>query len=442
MSLAGWGIRFLPEERLEWLEQAGLLEPWQQAYQRGGRLTCGEAGLLVGKPAIFDYLFAGWARQVGTPGRRGARLPHVLEVALSHWARPEGSGPEGAMDRLPAAERERRVDAMMDAWLSRFAPGKPRIERARALNQEPSGLAYALELAMWLAARCPDWFSAKEQAQLIGRGEWAWLRANWESPAAYHPRLPDGRWTAAVLADAALAEGHGEDTDLWRAIAAWKSRAGAEEMEVFALGGRGGKTPPGGPSLPWKMLRQRKLGALQQLIKHGLCGAHEAPGSGKSLGLGLVEAAQGATLNHQEDMYHTLAQWFAHATPEEIGGLWEDPRAVRLVFQGLESGKDWTRLALAAGFPVDACDSRGRKLGAVLIELALENRLGAGAWCAYRARAGEGTLDGALGPYLQMSGKDLLQHLSSNTKARAAARACLLDSNLPKGKAATPRVRM
>lgn len=475
--LGVWLAQFAPIERLQYLQEEGLLHPWKTTTRVADQhLSAGEMGMLTGSKEHFDYWVAQWkehaAQEWKDRQRRGnpaVSLPSFLGLAhgMLTWSQ---QAPSEQLESYPnhwpkTVEMERRIDAVLQAWSELHYPGLDEEKRLETLLRKPPMCFHAEAGAIdgflrWQLARIDRPFDQPLEDLALGEASEAWLVGllNHGLPL----KRPQSKHPTALASQLAWRHASTAGSDKrGMACRIFVERAQEEDpeaLEAFLTQpiSRSTKTP-GEPAV-FAALDHKNWDAVGRLldwaIPTGLC-----DGEGKNLG----ERLLGAYVRNCDNgtaaakTFKNFQAWTNRASDEEKALAFGDSQTYPVKensrkkdlpeFVLLENGKAKPLAWLIQnGLPIDRRDRNDMALGWVMLHRAGEHGLlDSTLWSAFRDKALKDQDRQLPDRYLHSEPEQLVKEFKTNPDlALRTLKAGWLDSrweasNLP---ASRPKPRM
>lgn len=226
LSLGGWVASWLPPERLKWLEEEGILDPWPKTALSVGYglrkepLSSAEIGLLQGGREQFDYWMDRWeAHEKKTLENKrlrfpscGFHLPTVATVFLGMARWESDAGKEVAYPgHFPATEelgyrRDLFIEKMLKIYYPSIRPDCRLVEMSKNPPQTYAKEALG-DLCCWQVARERDPFRNPVEIESAKSGHLDWMVSLITAGAPVN-RDPSGLF-GSLLAGALVASSNG-----------------------------------------------------------------------------------------------------------------------------------------------------------------------------------------------------------------------------------------
>lgn len=467
VSLGGWLAQFADPQRLDELQDWGLLKPWERNDKVGrGKVGAGELGLATGSQALFDYWLPQWKAQLEREAtgaraswrKRASRsVPDLckLAIGMEAWDRQNDPRQPYPSNWPSGPALSARVDALLETWLSAAYPDVSARDRLAAMGEDPpnswdethAGRSLDRVLA-WQMTQSPNGTDLPLEILAADNDEIRWLaallragfplsRPQAERPFALAERL--------ALAHAQASNGEGSPVPEVAAFVAQARKRDPAALDAFF-----GHVVPATGKRParraiFHALHNGPPAGVARLLEWGQS-AETVDVDGTPLGVALLQDLV-KRLDAPERAIQNLKAWLKRADPAHATAILADDRPYErpkgssrapaepalLEFILLEGDADEAlALLVAQGFPLRRQDGQQRSLGWSILAKAADGRgINARLWDAYRARAA-GLSDQQIPPsYFHRTAKDLEQELEANPSlAMATLAAARLDERL------------
>lgn len=484
--LGCWLAQIAPTERLDYLQEEGLLKPWRPAYNVGDKqLSAGEMGMLIGSAEHFDYWFPQWKEHLANEWKERQEkrrdkaapliptVPTVARVALGMLAWEQQQSPSSGPNAYPhhwpqADEVKRRTDAILEAWGETCYPAANEEKRLLAMTRFPPRVWSRQEhgvieaLLRWQVPRVRDPFQHPLEVEALQQSNHMWLagllkngapldRTHKGNPmhlakalAVQHALAPNGNDSPVREATLFVERAQKEDPKALNAfLTAWVSKPGSRAAAQPAI---------------FLALADGKWDSVKRLLAWGVpTGTVDA--KGKPLGEHLM-AAFLANCDDQDSVkstFQNLKAWMSKATDSEKEALMVSTEKYRtseafnsrkrkelpefvLLERGEEKALAWL---IEQGLPIDRRNEEGMALGWAMLFQAGKNRhLEATLWQAFRNKAAATGGKQIPDTYLNRDLGSLIEEFKKNPGlALTTLKACWLDSRWEAGNVPTSRSR-
>lgn len=265
MTLAQWGIRFLPLDRLQWLEDGGLLNLWEQSIVALN-------GMLYNDKSVSDWIQSSWKKEISKGTQEWSRrLPPFELVQIGKIASllrdPEY---QDAMPGMRSAEEiQNRYESFCMLYLEIKHPGtmSHNERKKKFLSDLPPARKGERELSQWLVGKSPEIFSSSWMVDVLSSKQesWEWAKALWWAGAP-----SGGAGTPAILLSKSreiMTERRGDAADLVEgALRQWMTSASEEEkLELL----EGNSHPSKSQSPLWQLIEEGHWGLASVWISLG-----------------------------------------------------------------------------------------------------------------------------------------------------------------------------
>lgn len=474
--LGCWLAQFAPPERLDFLQDEKLLDPWHRNYKSGKEYLCpAEMGLLAGSQEIFDYWMPLWEARERKEAKEHQRrvsasntstlkvlIPTVCKVILGmdQWSRedkPTNPFPSHWPNGLAL---EARRDRLMNAWADIHYPAKTPKQRLEAMAKNPPfshepGLLRGQVAAVtkWQLDQTPSPFDVPLELLAL-RSEKAerscWLDALLKHGAPLsRPNNDDPFALAHALARLHALESKGEDYPLVE-TRSFVRRARVEDTTAFQAFLEHPILPKSGKGTPepaiFMALEKKNWAAAYRLIRWGTP-LELRNSKGLDLGSALLHTFVSQLDDPSVHVFTNLIQWLERASPEQQQALLNTdtlypmpspgrgkprPEDSHLEFVLLAYGMhDELTNLIKKGLPIDRRNHDNMGLGWLLVASAAQRPLDEKLWATFQTHASAHANADMLLPfsYRSRTAADLTKEFQNNPNlAQTTLSARMLDS--------------